>query len=438
MTYLRSIQHWFQTLETKSKISFLFAISIIIVLTLLFSWWSLSPSYATLFNQLDEHDAHKVIEQLEQNNITYQLHHDGSEILIDKNLITKTRLKLMSSNMQLTGTVGFELFDKNDFGMTDFSQKINYQRALQGELERTISSLDEVIRARVHLVIPENRLFDTESNKPKAAVTLHLRRNLTTKQVQSIQQLIAASIAHLSIKNVVIVDQDGNTLSQANADRATSHFVAKRSLEQYLNHKVTQILYKIFTKEQVAVKINAEINYDELQRELFNPQAKQITHEKEIKHINIDKKGKSKGQQDLTLEKTYELGHKKELFKQASGTIERLTVSVALPKNTDAQTLQQVQKLIKSSIGFNEKRGDTISVEAIITSLPIVSSINSPKKDFPPLATQSKYHEKSEQLVFLLCFLSLGGTAIVLYRRIQHKKRQQLLVELTHWLNHHE
>ncbi|EHL30351.1 flagellar basal-body MS-ring/collar protein FliF [Legionella drancourtii] len=450
MNYLQTALHWFNHLELKRKLSLTLSFALIFMATIALSWWALSPSYATLFSHLDEQDANKVLSQLEQENISYQVRHGGQDILIDKDLVAKTRLKIMGSGLQLAGNVGFELFDKNDFGMTDFSQKINYQRALQGELERTISSFDEIRQARVHLVIPETHLFDHEENQPKAAITLHLKQALTNQQVRSIQQLVAASVAHLSLKNVVVVDQNGNTLSQTEEDLSSTHFASKKNIEHYLNDKVTQMLHKIFAKNQVMVKINAEINYDELQRELIKPQTKgQITHEKEIKHSTVDKKGKQKGNQDLTLEKTYEFGSEKELFKRASGTIERLSISVVIPQYTDAKTIAQVQRLIKNTVGFNEKRGDVISVEALIAQPVFSTKRPSPILNATPQTamtisfweTMHTYWDKDKQwqaILALLFFIALSSSGALVLRSIRQKKRQQLLLELTQWLNHHE
>lgn len=451
MNYLHTALHWFNNLELKRKLSLSLSFAFIFIATIVLSWWALSPSYATLFNHLDEQDAHKVLSQLEQENIAYQIRHEGQDILIDKDLVAKTRLKIMGSGLQLAGNVGFELFDKNDFGMTDFSQKINYQRALQGELERTISGFDEIRQARVHLVIPETHLFDQQENQPKAAVTLHLKQGLTKQQVRSIQQLVAASVAHLSLKNVIVVDQNGNTLSQSEDDPSSTHFASKKNIEHYLNDKVTQMLQQIFAKNQVMVKINAEMNYDELQRELVKPQSKgQITHEKEIKHSSVDKKGKQKGKQDLTLEKTYEFGSEKELFKRASGTIERLSISVVVPQHTDAKTLAQVQRLVKSTVGFNERRGDVISVEALIVQ-PVTPSTEPmpPTADTTPQAAMAigfwerlrapwDEEQKGQATLALLFVIALSSSAALVLKRIRQKKRRQLLLELTQWLSHHE
>ena len=437
MNYLHSVQLAFNCLTLRRKISLSLTIAVIIITTTLLCWWVLSPSYAVLFTQLDEQDAQHILSQLEQDNISYQLRHGGSDILIDKELIAKTRLKIMGSGMPLAGNVGFELFDKNDFGMTDFSQKINYQRALQGELERTIASFDEIRQARVHLVLPENHLFAEENNQPSAAITLHLKHPLSPKQVQSIQQLVSASVAHLRVKKVVVVDQNGNTLSPNEEDNTYNQLSTKKTIEHYLNNKVSQILYKIFNNQQVMVKIDVAINYDELKRELIKPQTEGIvTHEKKTEHATKDKTAKNKDQKDISLEKSYQFGSEKELFTRARGTIEHLSISVVLPQNTNPKMIAQIKRLVQNAIGFNEQRGDLISIEALISE----PAVTSPPKmqiqtDNTAPQTDKRFSVSVYYAAFFLCFI---GTTTVLIRQSRIKKRQALLIELTHWLHHHD
>lgn len=435
MNYLLQIKQWVSNLSLQRKLSVLLSLVFIVLMTSLTCWWVLSPAYSVLFNHLDDQDANQILSQLEQEHINYQLGNHGSEILIDKNLITKTRLKIMGSGMHMIGNVGFELFDKSDFGMTDFSQKINYQRALQGELERTISGFDEVRQARVHLNIPERHLFDKEENQPKAAITLNLKHPLTPQQVRSIQQLVTASVSHLSFNNVVVVDQNGNTLSANDEDNSITQFTTKKTIEHYLNEKVNQMLHQIFTQQQVMVKIDAAINYDELQRELIKPQSHgQITHEKEIKHSSSGKTEKDKTNEEVTLEKSYQFGSEKELFKRASGTIERLTISVVLPEDTDPQTIIQIERLVKSSVGFNEQRGDIISVEALIAVKPVSST---PAISFNPEKASNPL-DKTAVLYFLILCTVVSAGSVLIIRRVRMKKRQLLLIELTQWLTHNE
>lgn len=423
---------WFRLQGKARKISFLTGLLLIVLLTALATWWSLSPDYGVLFNQLDNRDANQILTQLEEADIPYQVRNQGRDILISKSLIDKTRIKLMSSELALTHSVGFELFDKTDFGMTDFSQKINYQRALQGELERTINSLDEVRQARVHLVIPENHLFQEENNLPRVAVTLHLNHPLGPQQIKSIQQLITASVANLPLGNVVMVDQNGNGLTNAEDDTSTGHFAAKKRVERYLNDKVMQMLSRVFTHEDVMVKIDATLNYDELQRELEKPQqAGLITHEKETQHSTPNKLDKKPGNQDYTREKSYQFGREKERFTKANGTIERLTISVVLPKETSLEKQRQVERLVKSVVGFNEQRGDTISLEALL-----VKSDPLPQQQVMQ-PTSSSGASKIPVSIGIAGLLLLLLGALFLHRRACIKRRQRLLIELNQWLIEH-
>jgi flagellar M-ring protein FliF len=431
MNPVAQILRLYQAQPKPRKLALIGCVVLIAAMTGYLVIWLVSPAYGVLFSQLDSRDAGQIITQLEQANIAYTVRNQGADILIDKNLIDKTRIKLMSNDLHFTQNVGFELFDKTDFGMTDFSQKINYQRALQGELERTINSLDEVRQARVQLSIPESHLFQ-QDNLPRVAVTLHLKQALSPQQIKSIQQLITASIANLPANNVVIVDQNGNGLIANEEDSSSGHFAAKKNIEHYLSEKVTQMLHQIFSDEQVMVKIDATLNYDELQRERIKPQHHgAIVHEKKTRHISPDKTGKKKsGQEDLMHEKTWEFGKEKEQFTRANGTIERLTISVVLPKKTGPSKIMQVERLVKSVVGFNAMRGDTISVEALIAkpTLPMIQeSIPAPSSHmtFPILNGFAG-----------LFVLSLVTLLLCLHAR--RKQRQRLLTELRQWLIEHE
>ncbi|WP_035918012.1 flagellar basal-body MS-ring/collar protein FliF [Legionella fairfieldensis] len=433
MNYFVNSLNWFKTQSKQRQLSLIAGLCLIIILTIVLSFWIFSPAYAVLFNQLDNQDANQILGQLEQAHISYQVRNQGRDILIDKNLVDKTRIKLMGSGIHLTNSVGFELFDKSDFGMSDFSQKINYQRALQGELERTIGSLDEVKHVRVHLVIPENHLFQKENNQPHAAVTLHLTHHLTAQQVRSIQQLIAASIAHMPLTNVIIVDQNGNNLTSDDDDIASNHFSNKKSLERYLNNKVTQMLHRVFAGNEMMVKIDATLNYDEVQRELVKPQHDSIiTHEKETRHSTTAKNDKKQINQEITREKSYEFGSEKEHFKRVGGNIERLTISVVVPKHTDQQTIAKIERLVKTVVGFDARRGDSISVEALIAPPILPADVQAPL----PLAEA----KLSRPAIIITGAGTIGFllVSLVLRQKRRWKKRQLLLAELSEWLNKHD
>lgn len=433
MNYFEEMRHWFLAQQNSRKLSLVAGLSLITILTTALVIWAISPGFGVLFNHLDTRDANQILGQLEEANIAYQVKNHGSDILIDKRLIDKTRIKLMGSDLALTHSVGFELFDKSDFGMTDFSQKINYQRALQGELERTISSLDEVKQARVHLVIPENHMFQQENNLPRVAVTLHLNQALNSQQINSIQQLISASVANLAPGNVIIVDQNGNGLTTDNDDNANNHFTAKKNVERYLSEKVMQMLGLVFTSENVMVKIDATLNYDELQRELEKPQQQGlITHEKESHHSISNKTDKKMQNQDVTHERSYQFGKEKEHFTRANGTIERLTISVVIPKNTNSEKITQIERLVKAVVGFDSKRGDAISVEALLVE-PKIKAIEEPVHSSASSSLSSQWLLIG---IAVLVMLSVPGLFLRHLRRV--RQRQYLLGELHQWLLEHD
>lgn len=431
MNYFQLLKQWFKNKPRSQQLGLAVGLFSLVMMTIGLCFWVIMPDYGILFSQLDSRDAQQIVSQLEQAEIPYQVRNQGSDILIDKALVEKTRIKLMGSGMQWAGNVGFELFDKSDFGMTDFSQKINYQRALQGELERTIISLDEVKSARIHLVIPEQHLFQEDDNLPRAALTLHLQRTLTGQQVRSIQQLVTASVARLPEKNVIIVDQNGNRLTARAGEENSRHFANKKRVEHYLTQKAMHMLKPVFG-DAVMVKIDARLNYDKFERELIKPQQQGlVTHEKETRHSTSSKNAKEAAKQDSTREKTYQFGNEKERFIKAPGSIERLTISVLVPKDTDLDQRLQIERLVKSIVGFESKRGDTISIEGLLAH-------QEPERlASPPLMPNavSPFQISPTVIVGLLLLVLATGYQ---YRRMQLKRRQRLLAELTQWLAEHD
>lgn len=437
VNYLKETLDWFKNLRKKQKIILSSALLFIMIVSTGLFFLLLTPDYAVLFNQLDEQDANRIVSQLDAERVAYKVQNDGKEILIDKQLIPKERLKIIGSDKPLSGQIGFELFDKSDFGMTDFSQKINYQRALQGELERSISSFDEIRKARVHLMIPERQYFEKQQNKARAAVTLELIKKLSPQQVGSIQKLVAATVSGLDPDAVIVVDQNGNTLSNTEQAPEAAHFSAKKALENYLHQKVMQILVPLFPHNLARVNIDVSLNFNELQRELITPQNRSvIKHEKLINQPNTASKNKERKNQVVSQEKTYEFGSQKQRFKRAQGRIDKLSVSVLLPENTSKTTIAKVERLVKTSIGFTPERGDSISVEALLVEKPLSKEIPP-----PPLLQQNEVrHGYESRMLILSLVLVLSVLLPVAYmkRRIRHQKRQALLLELTQWLSEHE
>jgi flagellar basal-body M-ring protein/flagellar hook-basal body protein fliF len=202
----------FRALSTFQQIA-LVAVGIASICVLLGSIWyfALRVPYGVLFSGLRPSDAAAIVSDLDRKKIPYRLADGGATILVPADIADRTRLNVTTDDVPLKGTTGFELFDKSDMGLTDFAQKINYQRALQGELERTIQTLDGVDSARVHLSLGEDRIFRDDQVPPKASVMVRMQKGstLSISTAQGIQHLVAAAVPNLDAANVVILDEKG-------------------------------------------------------------------------------------------------------------------------------------------------------------------------------------------------------------------------------------
>ncbi len=349
---------------------------LILVLTLAAAWWLLQSRNGVLFTDMEPGDAAAVVNELERMKVRYQLAAEGTRILVPQDRVHEVRLKLLGSGLPLSGGVGFELFDKAEFGMTEFAQRINFQRALQGELTRTITSLKEVKYARVHLVLPEASLFQQNKNPPSASITLFLKpgAQLVTAQIEGIQRLVSAAVPGLESGGVTIVDQYGKTLSALMGEdgvtsAVTGRLLKKQEVEGYLTDKVAQVLERTFGTGKAIVSIDVSLNFDQSQttREEVIPGAEQnggVIRRRESHSNPGSGKGKEKRSDAVNTEVEYRLGRSVEQVVSTPGNIERLSVGVLVPAGTTEAQIRQVEDLVSMAVGLDRKRGDAIAVHA--------------------------------------------------------------------------
>lgn len=221
---------------------------------------------AILFSNLRPMDAATIVADLDKKKVPYRLADGGTTILVAQNQADATRLSVLSEDLPLKGTVGFELFNKSDIGLTEFAQKINYQRALQGELARTIMAMDAIDSARVHLSLPDPTIFQDDKRTPKASIALTLKpgRSLSSGSVRGIQRLVAAAVSDLSVANVVVLDGDGQVISSdavetdVPLDASGTEPPARHAAETYYGDKVRQALAATYPDRAFTVKVTAE------------------------------------------------------------------------------------------------------------------------------------------------------------------------------------
>ena len=264
--------------------------------------WSGRVNYALLYGKLDDAEAAKVVAVLNESKTDYRTGANGS-ILVPADKVHTLRMQMASKGIPRGEGVGFEIFDKPNFGISDFVQRANYSRAVQGELARTISQLDEVEAARVMIVMPENRLLTDNSRRATASVFVKLKAHsqLTTSAVNSIRFLVANSVEGLQANFVSVVDNHGNVLSENNENDSigglsSTQLGARRNFENYLAKKAEGMLEKVLGPGQAVVRVAAEINFDSLTRteERFDPES-QVIRSSTVTDENTDSSSSTAG-----------------------------------------------------------------------------------------------------------------------------------------------
>lgn len=228
--------------------------------------WSRAPDYGVLYSNLSDRDGGAIIASLQQMNIPYKFAEGGGALLVAANKVPEARLKLASQGLPKGGTVGFELMDNQKFGTSQFAEQVNYQRALEGELARSINSISAVESARVHLALPKPSLFVREQKKPSASVvlSLHRGRSIDEGQISAIVHLISSSVPELSAKSITVVDQAGNLLSAANAGTRgldVSQLKYTQEIEQGYIRRIEAILLPIVGAANVRAQVAADIDF---------------------------------------------------------------------------------------------------------------------------------------------------------------------------------
>ncbi len=358
-------------------------------------WWLLLPNYQVLFSDLDAQDAAAIVSELDRMKLAHRLQDEGRTVLVEESQVHKTRLKLMSKGVNLHGTVGFELFADNDFGMTEFAQKINYQRALQGELARTIMALEEVRAARVHLVLPESGLLRRGEARGKASITITTQpgRKLQAAQVAGIQRLVAAAVPQIEPYAVTLLDSRGVALNpaleggeaQAMAG-SEARLELKRQTETYFAQKAAAVLDQAVGPGRAIVSVDVALNQDAMkmtqEQVLVAPIEKsdggfsgavlksRQSSQKELRARPPAGAASAmpaeavsvQGNESSNVEVEYQHGKRIEQLVSAPGAIRRISVAVVLPEILPAAQMQKLSEVVGMAVGLVPGRGDGIAL----------------------------------------------------------------------------
>jgi flagellar M-ring protein FliF len=372
-------------------------------------WMSREAEQSVLYAHLTMDDAAAMASKLKEMGVPYRLEGDGTTILVPASMVHDMRLRLATEGLPRGGGAGFELFDQRNFGMTEFMQKLNYRRALQGELARTISQLDAVHSARVHIVLPEKSLFLEQQDKPTASVVLKLApgRRLTPEQIRGIAHLVASSVEGLSAEAVTLVDHNGEQLRQEVQDPARLSLseeqqAYQRTLERTLERRAQGLLARAIGQDKVLVRVSAELDFQRIERaeeryDADNPAVRSEQRSKEVgsgpgfwaigvpgvrSNVTSEAEVEQQGTNTASRESetiNYEVSKVVSKIVAPSGEIKRLSVAVlvdgayqpgAQPGETTyvprtEEELAKFRDMVKSAVGYNEARGDRVEIANI-------------------------------------------------------------------------
>jgi flagellar M-ring protein FliF len=345
----------------------------------------LKTDYQVLFADLKPQDAAAMAAELDRMKLPYKLAGDGTTLLVDAKVVHATRLKLMGKDLPLHGAAGFEIFNNADFGLTEFAQKINYQRALQGEITRTILSLHEVRDVRVHLVLPEEGLFKKSVAKATAAITLSLKEGQTLRpeQVTGIQRLVSSAVPGMLAQNVTIVNDQGVALTRAAAsdtpqELGSARLELKAETERLLARKATDVLEGVFGAGQALARVDATLNMDQVRvttEDVLGDATRTgratgvIVRERESDRDMGPPLG-SRGEASTRggssqREVDYQVGRRVEQVATQPGAIRRLHVVAMVRQALDDRQLDQMRTMVGAAVGAAAERGDTVVVQSL-------------------------------------------------------------------------
>ncbi len=398
---MESIKQFFKNLMgivgqmTASQVMMLFGVGAgTIVGTFLIIGWISDVSYAKLYTGMNAEEAADITIHLEEQKIPFKITDGGGTIEVPSNVVYKTRISLAAEGLPNSGNIGYSIFDKNNLGMTDFLQKLNFRRALEGELTKTIMQLREVKAARVHISMPKDRLFTEDKKETTASVMVKLRGSgeLTKRQLNGITHLIALSVEGLKPENIAIIDYNGNLLSSSQkrdelAGLSSSQLDVSKQVEGHLQEKAQSMLDDVLGRGKSVIRLTADLNFRQLERtsENYDPNSPSIRSEERTKSTSTlaDKSDEISERNDETDNEitvtNYELNKTVEHVINAVGGIERLSVAVMVDgiyvpvENEDGVTemiyqprsqeeLDRISAIVKNAVGFDQQRNDQIEM----------------------------------------------------------------------------
>ncbi len=399
---IEKLQPYFEKYNTNQRILIGIGVAGLLSIFLFFLLWINKEDYQVLYTNVVPEDANKIVTFLKDNNVSYQLLDGGSTITVPEKQVYDLRVRVAGEANLIGAGIGFEIFDDVKVGQTEFVQQINYQRALQGELSRTLTELPNVENARVHLVIPQRSLFIEEQQPTSASVIIRLKdvhATMSKKEIDSIVSFLAMSVEGLSKHNISISDSAGRALYTPEEDgigAVNTQLEYRMRLEAVLERRISELLDPILGPGKAIPKVAADLDYSQrtLRSETYDPDGQVVRSEQKSEETQRGEAGIDGGSPDpnfrgdgltgsLSTQEgqreqsttNYEINKVEENIIGQMGEIKRLTIGVAIDGTyardengimqyvpRTEQELRQIQQLVAQTVGYNSVRGDSIEI----------------------------------------------------------------------------
>jgi len=444
-----TIKFWNSLAGSQKFVTVLFVVTSIALLGIV-SVVATRPRMEVLFSGLEPEDAGAIAAKLQERHVQYDVGGDGAVIKVPAKEVHEMRLQMASAGLPQGGNVGFEIFDKTNLGMTEFAQRLNYQRALQGELSRTISTLDRVEQARVHVSIPEQDVFEDREKHPQASVVVKLRPggSLAADQVGGIVHLVASAVQDMKPNYVTVVDTRGNVLSEASdsadgldARMTASQMQVKQAYESAMRKDIESMIERALGPNKAVVRVAAKMDFDrtETSSETYEPAA-QTGPAREQRGILLSEQRLEEtygggsaagvggvvgvrantrptpavqtaeaegGYKRLETTTKYEVSRTTEHTVKLPGAVEKVSVAVMLDSSVGSEKAASIQSVVQAAAGIDPKRGDTVIVETVAFDNKAAKQEEKELKSIAAKETYFSVGKTAGGVILLLGFLFL-------------------------------
>ena len=433
-------------LNPKQKI--MLGVGVVVTVALLFVLMTIlnEPTYSTLYSGLSQEDAGKVVEHLNSQKVLFKIDDNGQSIKVQREKVAELRLTLAGKGIPSSGVIGYEIFDKSTMGMSEFMQNLNYRRALEGEIARTIQHQEGISWAKVLIVMPKRTIFREEEKQPTASVVIKLKNNSTPSKenIQAIVNLMCGSVEGLQPAKVSVIDTKGRILSNdaeegPMAFASAKQYEIKKSVENHLVQKAQAILDNVLGFGNAMVQVNADINFDQVEKTMtqFDPESQVVVSE------GIAKTASNGRQQSDTTSAAnenavtnYEISKTVQNVVEGTGNIKRLSVATVIndiPREVKegnktkivfdprpADQIKKLEDLVKNAVGIDPTRNDQFT----IVNIPFETKVEETTTE----AGMSALPDANEYINLVFILVAIVSSLFVLKSLMKRLKNEKIVI----------